>query len=72
MPALDGVGLIERIRRTSDVPIIALTGFSQEYEKYIFKFSTVTVVQKPYEWEALHDLIQIELAQSRPPTRLVG
>ena len=63
MPALDGVGLIDRIRRSSAVPIIVMTGFSDQYKQELRKIPNVSVLQKPFETQALLDLVQVELAQ---------
>lgn len=63
MPSLDGVGLIDRIRSSSAVPIIVMTGFSDQYKQELRKIPNVSVLQKPFETQALLDLTQIELAQ---------
>ena len=63
MPALDGVGFVKQIRSTSQVPIIIVTGYSDQYRHRIRKFPNVTVLQKPFETHALIDLVEIELAQ---------
>lgn len=63
MPALDGVGLIDRIRSDSTVPIIVMTGFSDQYKKELRKIPNVSVLQKPFETQALLDLVNLELAQ---------
>ena len=63
MPALDGVGLIDRIRSGSTVPIIVMTGFSDQYKKELRKIPNVSVLQKPFETQALLDLVNLELAQ---------
>ena len=63
MPVLDGVEFVERVRATSSTPVIIVTGYSDQYRHRIRKIPHVTVVQKPFETQALLDLIEIELTQ---------
>ena len=63
MPSLDGVGLIDRIRTSSAVPIIVMTGFSDQYKRELRKIPNVSVLQKPFETQALLDLVQVDIAQ---------
>ncbi len=63
MPSLDGIGMIERIRLHSEVPIIAVTGFADQYRGKIRRYSRVTLLKKPFEAQALFDLVEIEFAQ---------
>jgi len=61
MPELDGVGLVERIRRISEVPIIVVTGF-RDCVARVRRMSGTTVLEKPFESDALVDLVEAELA----------
>ena len=49
MPALDGVGLVEKIRQSSDIPVIIITGFRKEYDARLKNLPDVTVLRKPFE-----------------------
>lgn len=62
MPVLDGIGLVQRIRECSDVPVIIVTGFQQEYATRIRGLKHVTLFEKPFRSQALIDLVTVELA----------
>lgn len=62
MPAGDGIALINRIRRGGDIPIIILTAFSKEYSAYTKTLEDISVLRKPFEPQALLDLIEVELS----------
>ena len=64
MPCGDGISLIERIRRTSEVPVIIVTAFRKEYADKVRYLRGVTVLSKPIDTEALLDLIMVELAMT--------
>ncbi|MAE63624.1 MAG: hypothetical protein CMJ18_05080 [Phycisphaeraceae bacterium] len=68
MPQLDGPGLIERIRRDSDVPVIVMTGFRGSYIAGLSTLRGVSVLDKPFEAQSLIDLVECELAASRAAT----
>lgn len=57
MPVLDGVGLAKKIRQCSDVPIIIITGFPNEYMDRVRHFRGVTVLGKPFNASILVNLI---------------
>ena len=61
MPSLDGVGLIDRIRTSSGVPIIVMTGFSDQYKRELRKIPNISVLQKPFETQVLLDLVQVDI-----------
>lgn len=61
MPAGDGIALISRIRRQSDVPIIVVTAFNREYSAQLRTQSNITVLRKPFDAYALLDLVELEL-----------
>ena len=63
MPVLNGVGLIDRIRVNSAVPVIVMTGFFDEYKRELRRIPNVSVLKKPFESQDLLDLVQAELAQ---------
>ena len=62
MPSLDGIGLVEKIRQFSDVPVIIVTGFKQEYAAKLNRLSDVTIVRKPFDSQQLIDLVTAEIA----------
>ena len=64
MPVLNGVELIGRIRSSSPVPIIVITGFFGPYKRELHGFPNVSVLQKPFESQVLLDLVQTELTQN--------
>ena len=66
MPDGNGVDLARHIRRGSDVPIIIITGFSQEYASRVSHIGRVTVIQKPFELEELLSLVELELSAKTP------
>ncbi len=70
MPALDGVGFVNRIRADSSVPIIVMTGFTDQYREHLRAIPDVTLVQKPMDSHAFLDLVQVELSQRS--SRLAG
>jgi DNA-binding response OmpR family regulator len=61
MPHGDGIQVLETIRRSSDVPAIVITGFNSEYRDQLRRIRGVTRVVKPFESEALVDLVELEL-----------
>ena len=62
MPAMNGLGVIEQVRRRSDVPVIVITGFPGEYAGAMMKHRDVTVLAKPFDSHTLIDLVTAELA----------
>lgn len=64
MPALDGIGFVDRIRSSSSSPIIIMTGFSDQYRQQLRRIPNAVVLQKPFETQVLLDLVEVELAQS--------
>ena len=65
MPALDGVTLVEKIRESSDVSIIIITGFRKEYAAQLRGLEDVTILRKPFDSQQLIDLVTTELAMGR-------
>ncbi len=65
MPTLDGIGLVEKIRQFSDVPVIIITGFRQEYAAKLNRLGDVTILRKPFDSQQLIDLVTAELAMGR-------
>ncbi|MEZ6235735.1 MAG: response regulator [Phycisphaerales bacterium] len=64
MPGGDGVGLARNVRARSDVPIIIITGFRDEFRRELRAIPRVTTLQKPFAFEALRDLVEAELLVS--------
>ncbi len=62
MPALDGVTLVQEVRRHSQVPVIVVTGFPHEYAATLGHLNNVTVLSKPFHSSELIDLVTTELA----------
>ena len=62
MPSGDGVSLIRSIRRSSLAPIIVVSGFRNEYAERVRHLSNVTLLTKPFDSQALLDLIEVECA----------
>lgn len=63
MPAGDGLALIDRIRRTSNVPIIVITAFMREYGHHHHQLQKVIKIQKPFSCDDLLDTIQLALSR---------
>ena len=61
MPCADGIEVLESIRRSSDVPAIVVTGFNDEYRDRLRRIRGVTRMVKPFDSEALVDLVELEL-----------
>lgn len=64
MPAGDGVTLAQSIRETSEVPIIIITGFRDEYRRSLRSISNITLMEKPFDSDQLLDLVEAELVMS--------
>jgi DNA-binding response OmpR family regulator len=58
----DGVALIESIRRTSGVPVIVLTGFSNIYAQRLELLEGVVVMTKPVDARDLLEAVEKALA----------
>lgn len=64
MPNGDGLSLIQSIRGRANTPIVAISGFSQNYERQLAKYPGVTLFQKPFEAASLLDLVEVEISSS--------
>lgn len=62
MPAGDGVVLTRTLRETSDVPIIIVTGFHDEYRGELSFIPSVTLLEKPFDSNDLIDIVETELS----------
>lgn len=62
MPAGDGVVLTRTLRETSDVPIIIVTGFHDEYRSDLSSIPSVILLEKPFDSNDLIDIVETELA----------
>jgi DNA-binding response OmpR family regulator len=62
MPVGNGVQLIQTIRLRSAVPVIIVTAYSREYADQVRFLPNVTLLNKPFEPEALLDLVGLMLA----------
>lgn len=61
MPSGDGVALTTTIRRTSDVPIVIVTGFHADYRRDVRAIENICVVEKPFDSARLIELVEAEL-----------
>ncbi len=61
MPGGDGVSFLTRLRRTSDVPAIVITGFRDDFRRELRGVSNVTTLRKPFQTQSLVSLIEAEL-----------
>ena len=64
MPAGDGIVLAMTLRETSDVPIIIVTGFHDEYRRELRSIPNVTLMEKPFDSDQLIDLVEADLVMS--------
>jgi DNA-binding response OmpR family regulator len=71
MPGGDGVDLAESIRRTSDVPIIFVTGFRDDFKRRLRLVKNVTTLRKPFNSQELVDLIASALGEPASASLLV-
>ncbi len=62
MPAGDGIVLASSIRKHSDVPIIFVTGFQDDFRRRLRNIQNVTVFRKPFDMNDLLEIIEAELA----------
>lgn len=62
MPAGDGVSLASSLRKHSDVPIIFITGFQDEYRRRLRAIDNVTVFRKPFDTQDLLEIVEAELS----------
>ncbi|ALS36773.1 DNA-binding response OmpR family regulator [Enterococcus rotai] len=69
LPTISGLELLERIRKTSDVPIIMLTAIDQEHTQLIsFKQKVDDYVIKPFSPTILVKRVQAVLRRAEQPT----
>ena len=66
MPGGDGVDMITRIRETSDVPVVVVTGFRDDYRRSLRSVHNITTLRKPFQPQSLLSIIEAELAMSQP------
>ena len=69
MPGCDGIALSERLREKSSVPILQITAYPTVYEGCTSHIRDTCVVSKPFEWDALIDLVAVKIAQYRERER---
>ena len=65
MPVLDGMGLVEKIREFSEVPIIVVTGYRKEYHDQINQMYDISVLEKPFSTESLLEMVDLALGSHR-------
>jgi DNA-binding response OmpR family regulator len=54
----DGLDVIEAFRRTSQAPVIIVTGYAKEYANSVRFLDNVAVLNKPFEGSALVALVE--------------
>ena len=64
--------LAEAIRRTSNVPIIFITGFHDDFTHRLSLVPNVTTLQKPFDSRHLIDLITVTLTENAASARSVS
>ena len=69
MPECDGIALSERLREMGAVPILQITAYPTVYEGCNAHIRDTCVVSKPFEWDALLDLVAVKIAQYRAKER---
>lgn len=57
MPGLDGIGLAEDIRAASDVPIVLMTAFPEDYGDSVQHLRDTRLIAKPFAWSTLRGLL---------------
>lgn len=65
MPAGDGVSVIRQIRKTSNVPVLVVTGFESAFAEDLGAFEHVSVMRKPFEIDALIDELDLAIGLSQ-------
>jgi len=61
MPTLDGYEVVREIRRSSDVPIIVITGFRKEFSQEIREMPNILLCEKPFKFSNLLELAETEV-----------
>ena len=61
MPMGDGIAFAKRVRETSMVPIVFVTGFEKEYCVDLDDIEHVSVIKKPFHPSHLLDVIEIDM-----------
>lgn len=62
LPGIDGCGVIGLIRAQSAIPIIVITGYSDNHEFFLSEFEDVRVLAKPFDHEVLCEFAHEMLA----------
>lgn len=62
MPRRCGFDVGETIQKVSDVPIIVITGFVEDYPPFLAGEGGITFVFKPIDWKRLLRLVEAKLA----------
>jgi DNA-binding NtrC family response regulator len=67
MPAGDGIALASEIRKTSDIPIVFMTGFRDVYRRVTRSVANVFIMEKPFDMQRLIDLVEASIEQADRP-----
>jgi len=66
MPGLDGIGLAEDIRNVSDVPIVLMTAFPEDYEDSVQHIGNARLLAKPFAWSQFKEILSEVQDEVRP------
>lgn len=72
MPGMDGFFTLEKLRKSSNIPVIMLTARNEEYDKlWCFKLGADDYVSKPFSPRELIARVQAVLRRNGPRTEVV-
>ena len=57
MPSGDGVSFAEAVRQTSEVPIVFVTGFKDDFKRRVRSVQNIVTLRKPFDGRELAALI---------------
>jgi len=67
MPEIDGIELLRRLRRTSDIPVIFITGWVDDVDELVgLRVGADDFVHKPFSSQVLVERVRAVLRRSRP------
>lgn len=61
MPCGDGIVLADALQKGSRTPIVFMTGFRDEYRRQLRHVDDATVLEKPFDFETLAQLVEAAL-----------
>jgi two-component system response regulator ChvI len=73
MPRMDGMEVLRRLRRTSDMPVIILTSKDEEIDEILgFNLGADDYMHKPFSQRLLLERVKAVLRRARPDEEEVG